>query len=168
MQRRTLLKLGSTAAAVLVVVGGAVVWIEPGWERGELGLTGREVFVAVGKAVLDKTLPAQEAAREIAIKSWLGRVGVLINALPVHAQNELSQLLALLGNPAGRRALTGLQSPWPEASVAEVQQALQAMRVSSLALRQQAYAALHDITAGAYFSDSSSWAMLGYPGPLKF
>ncbi len=167
MQRRTLLKLGGTAAAVLAVAGGAAAWLEPGWERGSLSATGREVFVAVGKAVLDKTLPAQEGAREIAINGWLVRVNTLVSALPSHAQKELSQLLALLGNPAGRRALAGLHSPWSEAGVAEVQQALQEMRLSGLALRQQAYAALHDITAGAYFSDPSTWTVLGYPGPLK-
>ncbi|MBC7609515.1 MAG: hypothetical protein H7228_08065 [Polaromonas sp.] len=167
MQRRTLLKLGATAGAVLVVAGGAAAWIEPGWERGGLSATGREIFVAVGKAVLDQTLPAQEGAREIAINSWLSRVNVLIDALPSHVQKELSQLLALLGNPAGRRTLARLHLPWPEASVTDVQLALQDMRLSSLALRQQAYAALHDITAGAYFSDPSSWAVLGYPGPLK-
>ena len=167
MQRRTLLKLGGTAAAVLAVAGGAAAWLEPGWQRGSLSATGREVFVAVGKAVLDKTLPAQEGAREIAISGWLVRVNVLVSALPAHAQKELSQLLALLGNPAGRRTLAGLHSPWPEADVAEVQQALQEMRLSGLALRQQAYAALHDITAGAYFSDPSTWTVLGYPGPLK-
>ncbi|UUZ69586.1 hypothetical protein LP416_09200 [Polaromonas sp. P2-4] len=64
-------------------------------------------------------------------------------------------------------ALAGLSPSWPEASIAEIQQALQGMRLSSLALRQQAYAALHDITAGAYFSDAASWSILGYPGPLK-
>ena len=167
MQRRTLLKLGATAAAVLVVAGGAAAWIEPGWTSGNLSATGREVFVAVGEAVLDKTLPSQEGAREIAIDGWLIRVNALINALPPHAQKELSQLLALMGNAAGRCTLAGLKLPWPDASVADVQTALQDMRLSSLALRQQAYAALHDITAGAYFSDPSSWAVLGYPGPLK-
>ena len=167
MHRRTLLKLGGTAAAVLVVVGGAAAWLEPGWENGGLSAAGRQVFVAVGKAVLDKTLPVQDGAREIAINGWLSRVNVLVDALPSHAQTELSQLLALLGNPAGRRAVAGLQLPWTDASVQDVQHALQTMRVSSLALRQQAYAALHDITTGAYFSDPSSWAVLGYPGPLK-
>ena len=167
MQRRTLLKLGVTAAAVLVVAGGASAWLEPGWQKGGLSAAGRQVFAAVGKAVLDKTLPIHDAEREIAINGWLDRVDALIDVLPSHAQAELAQLLALLANPAGRRALTGLHLQWSDASVADVQQALQAMRVSSMALRQQAYAALHDITASAYFSDSSSWAVLGYPGPLK-
>ncbi len=167
MQRRTLLKLGATAAAVLVVAGGTSAWLEPGWQKGGLSTTGRQVFAAVGKAVLDKILSMDNGEREMAVNGWLDRVNVLIDALPSHAQTELAQLLALLANPAGRRALAGLHLPWAEAGVADVQQALQAMRVSRLALRQQAYAALHDITAGAYFSDASSWAVLGYPGPLK-
>ncbi|TAG34689.1 MAG: hypothetical protein EAZ34_05180 [Polaromonas sp.] len=168
MQRRSLLKLGVTAAAALSIVGGAVAWLQPGLERGALSPLGREVFWSVGAAVLDKTLPAQDGAREIALEGLLQRVDVLVGTLPSHAQNELSQLLSLLGNPAGRLSLAGLARPWADASLEEVQKALQAMRVSSLALRQQAYAALHEITAGAYFSAPSSWSLLGYPGPLKF
>ncbi|MES2361306.1 MAG: hypothetical protein V4646_05850 [Pseudomonadota bacterium] len=167
MQRRTLLTLGLASTAVLFVAGGAAALLEPGLRRGALSPLGREVFTAVGLAVLDKTLPAEPGAREIALNGLLSRVDVLATALPPHAQHELSQLLSLLGSAAGRRTLAGLGTPWAEASVAEVQQALQGMRLSSLALRQQAYAALHDITAGAYFSDPASWLLLGYPGPVK-
>lgn len=167
MQRRTLLKLGAASAAVLVVAGGAAALLQPGVAGGILTHPGREVFSAVGRAVLDKTLPAQAGPREIALQGMLSRVDILVQSLPPHAQGELSQLLALLASTAGRHALARLGQPWPEASVAEIQQALQDMRLSSLALRQQAYAALHDITAGAYFSEPSSWAMLGYPGPVK-
>ena len=167
MQRRTLLKLGLTSAAVLAVAGGAVALLQPGLEDGALSSAGREVFAAVGLAVLDKSLPAEDGARQIALNGLLSRVDALVQTLPPHAQGELSQLLALLTSAAGRRTLAGLSTPWPEASVADLQQALQGMRLSALALRQQAYAALHDITAGAYFSDEASWPLLGYPGPLK-
>jgi hypothetical protein len=167
MQRRSLLKLGVATAAALSIVGGAAAWLQPGLARGTLSSIGREVFRSVGIAVLDKTLPVQEGARNIALNGLLHRVDVLVGALPGHAQKELSQLLSLLGNPAGRLSLAGLKQPWSDASLGDVQQALQGMRVSRLALRQQAYAALHDITAGAYFSDPSSWSVLGYPGPLK-
>lgn len=167
MQRRTLLKLGAASAAVLLVAGGTAALLQPGLAGGSLSASGREVFSAVGRAVLDKTLPADEGARQIALNGLLSRIDVLVLSLPPHAQAELSQLLALLASGAGRRTLAGLARAWPEASVAEIQQALQDMRLSRLALRQQAYAALHDITAGAYFSDPSSWPLLGYPGPLK-
>lgn len=167
MQRRTLLKLGAASAAVLVVAGGAAALLQPGLTSGVLTHSGREVFSAVGRAVLDTTLPADAGPREIALQGLLSRVDILVQSLPPHAQGELSQLLALLASAAGRHALARLSQPWPEASVAQIQQALQDMRLSSLALRQQAYAAMHDITAGAYFSEPSSWAMLGYPGPVK-
>ena len=51
--------------------------------------------------------------------------------------------------------------------MADLQQALQDMRLSALALRQRAYAVLHDIATGAYFADAATWPLLGYPGPLK-
>jgi hypothetical protein len=167
MQRRSLFKLGIASAAVLVLASGAASLLQSGFRDGLLTPSGREVFGAVGGAVLDKTLPIEPAAHAAAITAWLGRVDVLISALPAHTQAELSQLLALLASSAGRVTLAGLHSPWNKAAVADVQQALQGMRLSSLALRQQAYAALHDISAGAWFADSSTWAMLGYPGPLK-
>lgn len=167
MQRRTLLKLGITASAVLLIAGGTAALIQPGLTQGLLSASGRKVFSAVSSAVLDKTLPSELVARKAAIAGLLARIDVLVSALPSHAQDELSQLLSVLASAAGRRALAGLGTPWADASVAEVQAALQGMRLSSLALRQQAYAALHDITAGAYFSEPASWALLGYPGPTK-
>jgi hypothetical protein len=167
MQRRTLLKLGAASAAVLLVAGGTAALLQPGLAGGSLSASGREVFSAVGRAILDKTLPADDGARHIALDGLLGRIDVLVQALPPHAQAELSQLLALLASAAGRRTLAGLSQPWDEASVADIQRSLQDMRLSRLALRQQAYAALHDITAGAYFSDPASWPLLGYPGPMK-
>jgi len=167
MQRRTWLKLGIVSAAALAVVGGAAVLIQPGLERGALTATGKNVFRAIGLGVLDITLPEQPAAKEAALIGLLNRIDILVGALPPYAQAELSQLLSVLGSGAGRLALAGLRTPWANASVQDIQAALQNMRLSSLALRQQAYAALHDITAGAYFSESDTWVLLGYPGPLK-
>ena len=169
MQRRTLLKLGLTSAAALVVAGGAASWLlQPGLQAGgRLSLAGREVFLAVGCGVLDKSLPQEEGLRQPALDGLLNRIDTLVQALPPHAQAELSQLLSLLASAAGRHALTNLSQPWPQASIAELQQALQAMRLSALALRQQAYSALHDIATTAYFADLETWPLLGYPGPLK-
>ena len=166
MQRRTLLKLGAVSAALLAVVGGTAALIQPGLERGLLTPAGRGVFRAIGSGVLDKTLPEQAAARQTQLTALLARIDVLISALPAHAQAELSQLLSILASSAGRHALAGLASPWSSASATDVQAALQDMRLSGLALRQQAYAALHDITAGAYFSEPATWSMIGYPGPV--
>ena len=125
------------------------------------------MFSAVGRAVLDKSIPADEGARQTALNGLLARIDTLVTGLPPHAQAELSQLLSLLASSGGRRALAGLSQPWADAPVADIQRALQGMRLASLALRQQAYGALHDITASAYFSDEATWSLLGYPGPVK-
>lgn len=166
MQRRTLLKLGVVSSAVLVVAGGAAALLQSGLDGSRLTQAGKDVFGAVGRAVLDQSLPTDEGARRAALDGLLSRIDVLISGLPPHAQGELSQLLSLLASGAGRLALGGPSAPWATASVAQVTEALQGMRVSGLAMKRQAYAALHDITAGAYFSDESTWQLLGYPGPL--
>lgn len=166
MQRRTLLKLGAASAALLAVIGGATALIQPGLVNSTLTPVGRAVFRAISLGVLDKTLPEQAAAKDIALTALLGRIDGLIGALPLHAQTELSQLLSILASDVGRRALAGLSTSWASASATDIQAALQDMRLSSLAVRQQAYAALHEITASAYFSEPGTWPMLGYPGPL--
>jgi len=166
MRRRSWLKLGLGASAVLALGGGAVALIDPGWRSGRLTPGGRRVFMHAARAFLDGALPIAEAQRDRALAAFLDRTESLVAALPVHAQGEISQLLALLASTGGRRMLAGLQPDWPDASVAEVRQALQAMRLSSFALRQQAYQALHDITGAAYYSDASTWDILGYPGPV--
>ena len=169
MQRRTLLKLGLASAAALAVAGGAAGWLmQPGLQHdGRLSPAGQGVFAAVGRAVLDKSLPAEEGERHKVIAGLLARIDTLVQALPPHAQAELSQLLSVLVSAPGRQALAGLGQPWGQASIADLQQSLQGMRLSGLALRQQAYAALHDIATGAYFADAATWPLLGYPGPVK-
>ena len=165
MHRRRWLTVGLGAATLLALGGGFAALYEPGLRAGRLGVAGRLVFANFARAFLDGVLPAEPSRQAVAVDAFLGRVDQLVEALPTHAQQELSQLLALLATPAGRRGLAGLTAHWPDASTEQLQSALQSMRTSSFALRQQAYHALHDITGAAYFSDSSTWSVLGYPGP---
>jgi hypothetical protein len=166
MQRRSLLKLGVASAALLAVVGLPLATLRPGLDGARLSHAARVVFTAVGGAILDGTLPASGPARERAMAALLDRIDALVANLPPHAQAELSQLMAVLASAGGRRALAGLDKSWQEATLGELQASLNAMRTSSLTLRQQAYQALHDIVGGAYFADASTWTQLGYPGPL--
>src|SRR4051812_48886394 len=139
MERRSWLKLGLASAAVLAAGGGLLAMVEPGLRGERLSASGRTVFAAIGNAMLDGTLPAADPARQAALSGMLDRIDALVAGLPSHAQDELSQLLALLASSAGRRTLAGLSADWPDASIAQLQRALQGMRVSSLSLRQQAY-----------------------------
>lgn len=165
MQRRTLMKLGIGAAAVLAAAGGGLALLRPGWSGGSLSADAMVVMRAVARGVLDGNLPADAVKREAALHGHLQRLGATIAGFPAATQAELSQLLALLASPPGRMLLAGLQPPWADATVEQLTAALQDMLTSSIALRQQAFHALRDLTNAAYFADPGTWPMLGYPGP---
>lgn len=165
MQRRSLLKVGIGAAAVLAIAGGGLALLRPGLDKGRLAPAGREVFEAVARAVLDGALPSDTGPLSAALRDHLARLDDTIAGFPPATQAELGQLLALLGSAAGRIGLAGLRPAWPNASVSEVQTALQSMRTASLELRQQAYHALRDLTNAAYFADAGAWPAMGYGGP---
>jgi len=168
MQRRTLLKLGTASGATLAILGGgAALLYEPAWRGGRLTETGRMVFGAVARAVLEGSLPAPSGRWQAALLTHLERMDGTLRAMPPATQHEVGNLIALLAMPPGRIVLTGLATDWQRASVAQVKAALQSMRTSRLRFRQQAYHALRDLTHVAYFSDSTTWAQLGYPGPQK-
>lgn len=166
MQRRTLLKLGLVSGVVFTLAGGAAMLLQSGLEQGRLTASARALFASLGRAMLQNTLPADAQAHATAVQGLVNRVDALAQSLPSHVQAELSQLVGLLCTAAGRRAVAGLQPGWDDATEAEVQAALDGMRFSGLALRQQAYHALHEIVGGAYFSDEATWKAVGYPGPI--
>jgi hypothetical protein len=161
-----MLGLGVAAGALLTVAGGGVALMyEPAWRNDRLEPAGRRVLGAVARAVLDGTFPVDPAEQLVAIEAHLVRMDATLRAMSPHTQGEIANLLVLLATPPGRRALAGLASPWPEATVADLHAAMQTMRQSSLLLRRQAYSALRDLTHAAYFSDPSTWVALRYPGP---
>jgi hypothetical protein len=166
MQRRTLLRVGAVTAAALAVAGAGVALWQPGWHQGKLTTQGREVFAAVSRAVLEGLLAETPNERELQVAEQLTRLEAAIGAFPRSVQDELAQLLAVLCSAPGRMGLFGLGAAWAEADPAEVQKALQALRVSTLPLRQQTYLALRDLSYGAFFADPSAWKLAGYPGPL--
>jgi hypothetical protein len=165
MQRRSFLKLGIGSAVVLAAAGGAVALMQPGLVKGKLSNPARLVLRRVAQAMLAGTLPADAAAQEASLLALLERADNFIAGTPQSVQAELSQLFALLPTMAGRRGIVGLSAPWESATVADVGEALQSMRTSGIALKQQAYLGLHDIVCAPYFSGEESWAVLGYPGP---
>jgi hypothetical protein len=167
MQRRSFLKLGLGAALVMAVVGGTVVWLKPGLQDGRIAPGVRVALRRLSEAILDRSLPSGRVDRETAVGAQIDRLEAFVAGLPAPTRDELSQLLGLMAVPPGRRLLVGLATDWPQASVEEVREALQDMRLSSLSLRQQAYHALRDLTNGTYFSEPEAWAGMGYPGPAE-
>jgi hypothetical protein len=166
LSRRRVLQLG-LGASVLMTLGGAAAWSwQPGWQDGRLTDSGRAVFRAVARAVLEGSLPADGAARDAALEAHLDRLGTTLAGFPRASRNEVAQLLGILSIAPGRRWLAGLAVDWTEASTIAVDQALRSMRQSDRLLRQQAYHALRDLTNAAFYAQPEHWSLIGYPGPV--
>lgn len=165
MQRRSLLRLGLVAGAVIGLAGaGAALWT-PGWSQGRLSAPARQLWTAVSRAVLDGLLPTEPQAQARALQGQLDRLDATLAGLPPATRAEVSRLLALLDLAPARLALTGLRASWAEATPTEVQAALQSMRQSDNATRQQIYHALRNLVNAAWMADAAAWSALGYPGP---
>lgn len=169
MHRRQLLKVGLFAGALLTVAGGAAWWLVNTQARSgdRFQPATRNLFLVVGSVVLAGSLPEAESARHQALQAWLAGLEITVAGMPFAVQNELDEMVLILLNPLGRVGLAGLRQPWESATTAQVQEAMQGLRLSTVAVRQQIFHALRDLCNAAYFAAPLSWAALGYPGPLK-
>ena len=157
--------VGITAGTLLALVGGTLALLKPGRRDGQLSEAARAMFIAVARAVLGPLLPQGAAAQAQALQAHLDRLQGTIAGMPPAMQSELDELVTIVASTPGRLALVGLRADWLNATDAEVSAALQGLRESSLALRQQVFHALRNITNASYFADRSTWSAIGYPGP---
>jgi hypothetical protein len=164
MQRRTLLTVGLVAGTLLALAGGTLALLKPSRKGGLLTTAGRDVFGAVAQAVLGASLPDEPGSRAQVLAGHLSRIEQTIAGMPPAVQAEVDELVTIAASAPGRLALIGLNAEWSSATVQQVSDALQAMRDSPLALRQQAYQGLRELTNAAFFADPANWAAMGYTG----
>jgi hypothetical protein len=158
--------MGLAAGAVLTTAAVGLSLLEkPATRQGLLTHTGREILDAVARSVLEGRLPTQPQILQRALDAHAQRFTETLRSLPSQAHAEVLQLLSVLAIAPGRLALTGMTSPWGEASVSQVSEALQRMRASGWIVRRQAYHALRDLTQAAHHVEEDTWAQMGYPGP---
>jgi len=166
MQRRSFLKAGLFGALALVA-GGAVYrqMRPPVASRFALDQQGRTMLAAVIPAIVGPQVPAG-AQRTAALEAAVGRVAGAINGLPLPMQKEISDLFGLLSMAPTRRLLAGVP-PWEEATPEQVSAFLQGWRTHRTEMLQTAYHGLHDLVLGAWYSEPSTWAGIGYAGPMQ-
>jgi hypothetical protein len=167
--RRRFLKLGLVGALALAAGGGIYRLVQGPAPLGRFMLDG-EAAAALGAIVpvmLGPVMPEQPAARSAAIGAAIAGVQLAILGLPLATQKEVEDLFGLLALGPARRFVAGVTGGWANASPEQVAAFLQGWRLHRFALLQTAYHALHDLIIGAWYADPSSWAAIGYPGPLK-
>lgn len=169
VQRRTFLKVGALAALALAAGGGVYRLANPPGPLQRFVLDGeaKAALDAIVPAMLAGALPAEPAARAAAIGATTERVHQAIRGLQLPAQKEVQDLFGLLALAPARLLLTGIGGGWSGADAAQVGAFLQDWRFHRLDMLQTAYHALHDLIIGSWYADPSSWAAIGYPGPMK-
>jgi hypothetical protein len=90
-----------------------------------------------------------------------------IAGLPLTTQREIQDLFGLLTLAPSRRFLVGLPDDWPQAKQEDVAAFLNRWRLHRFGMLQSAYHALHDLITGSWYADESTWASIGYPGPIR-
>jgi hypothetical protein len=165
--RRTFLKLGGLAALVAAAGGGIYRATHGTPTRFVLDGEAKAAIDAIAQAMLAGALPADPAARAAALPGLVERVHQAILGLPLTAQKEVQDLFGLLALGPVRRFLAGVPGEWRTATQEQVAAFLQDWRTHRLETLQTGYHALHDLIIGSWYADPSTWAGIGYPGPIK-
>jgi hypothetical protein len=164
LSRRSFLKVGLIGAATLTAAGGlyrATRTVTP--TRFVLDGQAASALTAITEAILKSALPAGPQAARAAV----ARVQHAIAGLPLTTQMEIQDLFGLLTFGPTRRLLAGIPDEWSHAKPEDVAAFLQSWRTHRIGMLQSAYHALHDLISGSWYADESSWASIGYPGPIK-
>lgn len=163
--RRRFLKTGIAGALLLATAGAAYRLARPSDAAGSAGLDdgARQVLAAIVPVILAGALRPGSTDAAAAVE----RTAAAVAGLPLSTQQEVRDLFALLALAPARRLLAGVPDGWAEARPQDVAAFLQGWRVHRVKLLRGAYQALHDLVTGPWYAHESSWAAIGYPGPLK-
>jgi hypothetical protein len=165
LTRRSFLKAGLFGTLALAAAGGVYRTFKSPDPLLPFALDaqGHAALSAICSAMLGSAMPAAPEATERAIKHTLEAIA----GLPLATQKEVQDLFALLTLGPTRRLLAGVPDAWAEAKREDVAAFLQSWRVHRLLMLQSGYHALHDLVLGGWYADESTWAGIGYPGPMK-
>lgn len=163
--RRSFLKVGLAGAFALAAAGSVYRMRRPADLPARFALDGRSrsVLGALAPVVLKDALGNTPSAVDAAVS----RVQEAIAGLPLSTQREIQDLFGLLILTPSRRFLVGLAHDWPQATQAEIADFLNSWRFHRFGMLRSAYQALHDLITGSWYADGSTWAGIGYPGPIK-
>lgn len=164
-KRRWFLKTALAIGAVGATLGGMVFW-HRGLRDGKLTAHGRDVCHGLARGILGPMLPQDAALRAATLEAHLDNLEDFIRGTPAVMQIQVNAVLGLLGNAPTRYMLTDLGHSWRDASDAQIERALDTMRINPLPTQRLTYQVVRGLTCMSFFSNSANWPLTGYTGPL--
>jgi hypothetical protein len=115
--------------------------------------------------VLAGSLPADEAAREAAIRDTVAAFDRAVSGLAPAVQAEIGELFSFLNFAPTRLAFARLWAPVEESTPEELHVFLTRWRHSRLALQRVSYQALTQLIQASWYDNPAAWTAIRYPGP---
>ncbi len=94
-----------------------------------------------------------------------GKADAFLAPLPESDRKDLKQLLALFDNALFSLLQGGPPRPFTQMSADEQDAHLRKWQTSRFAIQRTGFQAIKRLSAALYFSDPSTYASVGYPGP---
>lgn len=167
--RRGFLKKGFFGGLLLALGGGGYLFTRKSVEvdlpaDGLLVLSPKEF--AIVSALAWRLVPRRDGfpgVDAVQVARGCDRILTMVDATAV---DETRQLLMLLENALPNFLLGGRPSTFTTLSTDAQDQVLREWQTSRLTLRRTGYTALRGLVMAAYFASPTTWAAVGYPGPL--
>jgi hypothetical protein len=168
--RRRFLFLG-VSAGLATALGVAAAWpdsaaLEDDAHRyGFLTAQDRAILAALAPAMLAGAWPADPAKATAEALILLRGIDTALMGMPPRVRDDMRKLFGLLGRQAGKLLVAGSLTGWAQVDPQRAGTMIQGWRDHALALLQQAYGGLHDLTMGVWYGNPDHFADCGYPGP---
>jgi hypothetical protein len=163
--RRSFLKISLMAAAAFAAAGTAYYGLRPTTGPGKYTLDDPAKLVL--GAIIPIFLQGAQISGVSLVSLSMTRIQGAISSLTLQSQQDVADLFKLLAAAPARRWLAGVDDDWQQAKPEQVKLFVQAWRGHRSPTLQTAYLALHDLVLGSWYADESTWAGIGYPGPIK-
>lgn len=166
LSRRSLLKLGLGASAVLATAGltatlSGCTSAAPAHGYQVL----RDSDIPMLTAVMGALVGPHPARNPANLSAAITQLDTTLSWTSGAVQNQLADLFGMLSMGVTRGPLTGIWGGWEQATDADIHAFLERWRDSRLDLFRQGHSALNQLLQMAWYALPVSWEAVGYPGP---
>ncbi len=166
LSRRSLLKLGLGASAVLATAGLTATLSGCSSSAPASGFQVlRDSDLPMLKAIMAALVGPHPALNPANLDAAMAQLDKTLTWTSSAAQKQVGDLFGLLSMGVTRGPLTGIWGSWENASDAEVRAFLERWRDSRLDMLRQGHSALNQALQMAWYALPVSWDAAGYPGP---
>ncbi len=166
MSRRSLLKLGLGASAVLATAGLTATLSGCSSDAPASGFQVlRASDIPMLSAIMKALVGPHPAVNAANLDTAIAQLDTTLSWTSLAAQKQLTDLFGLLSMGVTRGPLTGLWGNWENATDEQVRAFLERWRDSRLDMLRQGHSALNQLLQMAWYALPVSWEAAGYPGP---